>query len=504
MDITLINPPQVFSRYQTSAGATPPLGVAYLAAFCKENGHGVQVIDALGESPYTITGWRHGTLLRGATFDQILSMMDKDADAVGVSNLYTFAYPAVEELCRQIKEVHDVPIILGGAHPSAVPAETLRSRYIDYVIISEGEQTLVELCGCLESSGSGVEGIDGIGYKTGGRPHVNPKTRFIEDLDALPFPRRDMLPLQNYFDVQEAHGPTKDRWTPIISSRGCPFGCTFCTSRIWNRRWRGRSAGNVVDEIEECVDRYGIKEFHFEDENLTLKKKRTIEMCDEITARGLDISWQTPNGVRAGVTDREMLEKMKESGCRHITVAPESGSERVLRDIMHKRQDIEQVRAVVRHGFEMGMKTAAYFILGLPGETREDVEETIAAARLLAKEGLDEVVFGLFIPLPGSELYDQLFEAGRGPRDYEELIVIGDLAKTISWSEHITNEELAKLRRKAYIGFHISRLRYHPLNTLRSLFNILRGVEETKTERTIRTFIRRSAAGLGLSRQRRA
>ncbi len=492
MDITLINPPQVFSKYQVAAGVTPPLGIAYLAAISRDNGYKVSVIDALGESPYTVSEWEGGMYLRGLLFDQIVSKVRQSSDIVGISNLFTFAYPAVAELCKRLKDTYDVPIVLGGAHPSATPNETLNSPWVDFVVISEGEQTLLELCECLESSHSKFEDIDGLGYKIKGQAHLNPKTRFLEDLDKLPFPARDMLPLENYFDVQEAHGPTKGRWTPIISSRGCPFECTFCTSKLWNQKWRGRSAKNVVDELEYCIDKYDIREFHFEDENMTLKKKRTIEICNEIIDRGLDIKWQTPNGIRASVTDHETLLKMKESGCYHITVAPESGSVRVLKEIIRKHQDLDQVRSVIKYASEIKLKTAAYFILGLPGETKEDIKRTISVAQAFAKDGLDEVAFSLFIPIPGSELYEKLFDKSRMSSSYEDLVVIGDLTRTVSWSEHITNEELMNYRREAYVKFYLARLMYHPMNSFKSLLNILRGIEETKTERTIRTFIRRT------------
>jgi len=493
MNLTLINPPQVFSKFQVAAGVTLPLGIAYLASTCIENGHKVQVIDALGESPQTITEWKNNTFLRGITFDQIISKISNKTELVGISNHFTFSFPVVIELSKRIKEEkgEDLPIVVGGAHPSATPVETLNSPYIDFVIISEGEDTLLKLCIYL-SKKTNIKAIDGLAYKENNEINVSPKKQYISDLDSLPFPNRDLLPLENYIKMQEAHGATKYRWTSMISSRGCPFECTFCTSKLWNRSWRARSAENVVDEIEFCIEKYDIREFHFEDENMSLKKERLIEICDEIIMRELDIAWQTPNGIRASTIDNEMLNKMKSSGCYHITVAPESGSERILKKVIRKHQNLNQIRSVIKHASKIGLKTACYFVIGLPRETKNEVKESISFAQTLAKDGLDEVVFSLFIPLPGSELYKEILLNNHDKlQSFENFTSIGDLSKAVSWSEHITDEELSKFRREAYIKFHLTKLLYHPVNSMKSMFNIFRGIEETKTERTIRTFLKR-------------
>jgi len=488
--MTMINPPQAFSKSMVAAGVTPPLGIAYLAAVAIEAGHNVKLIDALGEAPEEITEYKSGFSLRGLNFHEIVKEIPKKTDIIGISNLFTFAFPIVLDLARTIKDKMDIPIVLGGAHPSATPRETLEHKEIDYVIISEGEDTLIDLFSVLE--GKKKEGeLDGFAWKEGHSVKVNPKTKLIENLDEIPFPRRDLLPMKNYFSTKEAHGPVQDKWTPMITSRGCPYECTFCTPRLWLRKYRLRSAENVVDEIEECIEDFDIKEFHFEDENLTINKKRTLDLCDEIKKRKLDITWQTPNGIRASVTDEEMLVKMKESGCRHITVAPESGSERILNNVIRKHQKLEDVTRVVRIANKIGLKCAAYFIMGLPGERIEDVEKTVDYSTRLAKEGLDEVAFSLFIPLPGSELYDKLKADKKLNYKYEDLTVMGDLNKAVSWSEHISNEQLQKYRRKAYVKFHIARAVYHPGNTFRSMMNVLRGRQETKTERVLETFIKR-------------
>ena len=428
------------------------------------------------------------------SFEDIIDSIPPKTDFIGISNLLTFAYPLVTELSKTIKDELDIPIVVGGAHPSALPKEVLESSEIDYVIVGEGEQPFIELCEFLQGKRK-IEDVSSLVYRKGNEIIKNPRRSYVEDLDRLPFPDRDLIPLEKYYEVHEAHGPSQERWTPIISSRGCPFECTFCTSVLWDRRWRPRTPKNVVDEIEFCIKKYGIKEFHFEDENLTLDKKRTIEICDEIIGRKLNIKWQTPNGIRASVTDEEVLKKMGESGCYHITVAPESGSERVLKEIIRKHQDLRQVKNVILLGKKFGMKVAAYFVIGLPGEKKEELKMSSNYATELAKVGLDEVVFSLYIPLPGSELYNKLKEENKLPRNFASTVSIGDLSKSISWSEFISDEELGKFRKKAYIKFHITRLIHHFGPSLRTFFNVLSGHEELKSERTMIAFVKRFRKG---------
>ncbi len=491
MKIALVNPPQVFSRWQIAAGVIPPLSVLYLAAYCRQHGHDVKIVEALVEAPDQINTMEDVLNYRGLDFDQIAQRIDKDTDVIGISNLFSFAFPVILKMAKDLKKRRPkAKIVLGGAHPSATMFQTAKFKCFDYIVNGEGEDTFLKLLDVIAGKKK-IEELDGIGYHKGNQIIVVPKKDYIEDLDSLPFPARDMIPLENYFRVREAHGPSQERWTPILATRGCPFICTFCTSRIWNRKWRARSAKNIVDEIEHCMKKYDITEFHFEDENLTLNKPLTLDMCKEIIKRGLKIKWQTPNGIRASATDEEMLDAMKAAGCYHITVAPESGSQRVLNDIIKKGQNFPHVERVVQYAAKIGIKVAAYFILGLPGEKVEDMEMTIKYAQRLAKVGLDEVAFSLFIPLPGSDLFTLVQQQGKAPKDWSYGGSIQTLSVAKSWSDHITDEQLFKYRKRAYLKFHATKFFYHPQKVLWSIMNILRDRQETKTERAVSTLLKR-------------
>lgn len=492
MKIALINPPQVFSKLQASAGVIPPLGLLYLAAYLKESKYQPLIIDSVVEGASNTYIVSQDVLCRGLSFKDIIVRIPKDVGMIGITNLFSFAFPVVRGLTIAIKKSYPfTPIVVGGAHPSGIPTETVSEPSIDFVVISEGENTFIKLIENFKNL-EAIKKIDGLAYKDEyGKACVTPKTKFIEDLDSLPFPARELIPIEKYYQISEAHGPNQQKWTPILSSRGCPYKCAFCTSKLWNRKYRIRSAENVLSEIEECIKKYGITEFHFEDENLTVNKKRTKEICQGIIKRSFNIKWQTPNGIRASVTDKEILDLMKASGCNHITVAPESGSQRVLEEIIKKQQDLSIVTEVVRYASDIDLKTAAYFVIGLPGEKFKEVEMSIDYACKLAKIGLDEVAFSVFIPLPGSELYDQLTNKGKLTIDWKCLTSIDDLRKVNSWSEHILSEELRKLRKKAYLKFLLTKTIFHPFKVFRSIVNVARKKQELKTERTLITFLKR-------------
>jgi magnesium-protoporphyrin IX monomethyl ester (oxidative) cyclase len=492
MKVVLINPPQIFSQYQVGIGVTPPLGIAYLAAYCLKWGIDVEIVDSVGEAPDTVAPFREEIFLRGLRIGDIVERISQDVGLIGISNLFSFAYPAVRELANAIRAAHpDKPVVLGGAHPTHMYAEVLEHGSANFVVIGEGEIPLLELCRNLGGE-IALEDVPSLAYRDGnGQVQETDIAPRIKDLDSqnIPYPARHLLPMENYIAAQEAHGATSGRWTSLITSRGCPYGCTFCDIR--RTKWVARSARDVVDEMELCYGQWGIKEFHFEDDNMTLRRERLFEICDEIINRGLRIKWQTPNGIRASVTDELMLRKMKESGCIHITLAPESGSERVIREIIQKGKDYshEQLLEIGRAAHKMGMKVAAYFILGMPGEKPEDVQQTIGYAKRLAKAGVDEAGFQLLIPLPGTPVWEHVVEE-YGQPDYLDLLVVGDLNKAVSWSPHLAAEQLSSYRRRAYMTFQFYRAVYHPRSFVRTILNVLRGMAETKTENYMRMFIK--------------
>ncbi|SVC75467.1 uncharacterized protein METZ01_LOCUS328321, partial [marine metagenome] len=337
----------------------PPLGVAYLAPYALSKGHAVDLIDSVGMNHRKVTPYREKIFLRGMTFEDNRDRIDKKTQLIGISNLFSFASTVVTDLVLYLKEKHpNIPIVLGGPHPTGLPETSLRDSGADFVVMGEGEYTLIDLFSHINGEKK-CEEVDGIAFINEKDEFIKTKARKrIDELngDNIPWPARHLLPHEEYINEQESHGAVSGRWTTMLSSRGCPYGCTFCASR--KTKFITRTSMDVVDEMEHCVKTLGIQEFHFEDDNMTLSRKRMIEICDEILKRQLNIKWQTPNGIRASVTTPAMLQKMKDSGCTHITLAPESGSLRVIKEIVQKGNDFgfDQLLEVGRMAHKIGLK----------------------------------------------------------------------------------------------------------------------------------------------------
>lgn len=489
MKLILINPPQIFSLSQISASAVPPLGLLYVATALKEAGHHVGIIDALGAEPRRYQRYE-GTTLRGMAPTAIIEQIPKDVEMIGISNLFSIAFFMVAQLSRSIKErFPHVPLVLGGPHPSALPEFSLNHSRADYAVIGDGEETSRNLVDALEA-GREPDRVAGLARIQDGVLSIQQKAPLSGDLDLLPIPDRDLIPIENYIQLNDSHGCSyRKRWTNMIATRGCPYRCTFCSiPGAYGGRWAMRSAGSVVDEVEALRSRHGIEEFHFEDDNLCLDRNKMTELSHELIRRAPGISWQTPNAVRSEGLDAEMLNLMRRSGLTHLVLAPESGSPRVLRELMDKRQDLDQVKRVVGEASRQGIKTAAFFILGLPGETGEDLRRTIRYAAALARGGLDEVDFGLFSPIPGSQLFTQLMEERKvvlGEEFFHRFLAQNDLLVTTSWMGRISGAALGRYRMLAHLTFHFSRLLFHPGKIVRSVLNLIAGRQETKTERVL-------------------
>ena len=501
--IVLINPPQLFTPTQETAGVVPPLGLAYLAASLSREGYQVSIIDAVGEKYWAYYNWQ-GHKLRGLTFEEIIERIPSDAEWIGLSNLYTFAFLVSAELSDRIKVKYPhIPLVHGGAHSTVMPHYSLSRKSVDAVALSEGEITAVELTKAFAGK-KALNEIDGIAFRSNGEVKVNSKTNYIKDLDTVPFPRRDLLPMVNYFEAREPHGSANTvRWTTMIASRGCPYGCTFCnTPKIWHRLWRVRSPQNVIDEIKSLQNDYGVEEIHFEDENLGLRKAWTLEFCQKLIEQRVNIRWQPSNGIRAESVTEETAAVMKQSGCTNVTIAAESGSPRVLKEIIKKNLHLPKVTESVNILHRNKLKIAVYFMLGLPGEKKREVFKSISLAGKLARKGAHETVFSIFSPLPGSELTELLAAEGRisvSEQFFDHITPHGDMLNAQSHSEYISNAQVVILKYLGYAWFYLNRIIFHPPGIFESIYNVITDKQTLKTERVLRTVMMRF---LGKSRRK--
>jgi len=418
MRVCLINPPRIQPKTWGEPSVYQPMDLVYVAAVLEKK-HQVCIIDAPTE------GWRKlqeigGTRIRqGLTNEEIAARIKKWPPNMAVITIPFSGWSrAAFETASIVKEVNkDIVTVLIGLHPSARPTECLAQPNIDSVVIGEPEMTVLELADTLETGNlEKLKEVKGIAFNKDGKTIKTPPRPLIEDLDSLPFPARHLLPMKEFFEAAKKRpisGNLKKPSIRMLTSRGCNHSCIFCSNYIvMGRKWRARSPENVVQEIEQIVRSYGVKQVDFLDDNLTLDRKRMEKICDLIIEKKLDIEWCTPNGVRADCLDEELLAKMKKAGCKRILIAPESGVQRVVDQVIKKRQDLKKVENAVASARKVGIEVGCFFILGVIGETKEDMKATISFAHKLRHLGADRFYFSYATPLYGTELYEQAKRGG--------------------------------------------------------------------------------------------
>ncbi|MBN1357468.1 radical SAM protein [Candidatus Bathyarchaeota archaeon] len=417
MRVCLINPPRIQPKVWGKPNVVPPIGLAYVAAVLAKD-HDVCIIDAPTEGRMNFQEVDGTTYRVGLSNQEIAAMVDRwSADVVIIEIPFSGWAKAAFEVAAAVKSVDEsIVTVLDGLHPSARPEDCLANSNVDFVVIGEPENTVFELVDALEKDAGGFKDINGIGFVKDGVPVFTSPRPVIEDLDSLPFPARHLLPMEKYFAVVKEtplRGEVSKPWTLLVTSRGCPYNCVFCTHHVvWGRQWRGRSPENVVDELEHVITAYGVKQVDFLDDNMTLDRERIERICDLIVERGLQFEWFTPNGVRADTLDEKLLRKMKKAGCKKIRVAPESGVQRVVDEIIGKNLDLKSVERAVVLCKKVGIKVGCFFVIGLIGETKEDIKETINFAYKLRQLGADSFIFSIATPVYGTRLYEQAKQGG--------------------------------------------------------------------------------------------
>ena len=453
--------------------AQPPLGLAYIAAVLENDGREVGIIDAPLEGYEQVVRLADGRLRYGLPIERIIERIKAfSPDIVGISCSFSTLFEAVCEIARGIKEYdRDMKVCVGGAHPTAVPEEVLGREEIDFVVIGEGEVRFRQLLDAL-STREGLSSIDGLGYKEGGDIRITPPKDYIQDLDDIPFPARHLLDMEKYFEINRPHGVSTagKRATTIITSRGCPANCIFCSIHgIWGRKFRARSPENVIREIEQLKEKYNIDELLFEDDNLTFDNKRAERIFDLMIEKGFNLYWKTPNGVALWRLTAELIAKMRKSGCYHLSFAIESGSEHVLHKIIRKPLDLKKVKPLIDAAKSNGILTEGFFVMGFPGETFEHMKESFKYALHV---GLDKATFMIATPYPGTKLYEDCLKGGFlvDGYDYNRLIPKKANIKTPDF----TPEQLEQFVSRAILNFQINKIIRNPGKTIKILVSRLK------------------------------
>lgn len=480
MSVVLINPNLVVQRNDpfTTGIVYMPVSMAYAAAALRGAGHQVKVIDAFAARPRQARA-HEKFLVLGLTSSELLAEIPKDAMVVFVYAINLTNHLSTLEIVRTLKHARpNLPVIVFEntqavtAYALAQVAGEFYAVGADYVLTGEGEHRALRVVETLSEGGSRDElrQIDGLGSPAFYNSPVNVLTD--EQLDGLPFPAWDLFPLENYWRLRFAHGPqSSKRYLPLLTSRGCPYPCRFCVVPATNhQKWRPRSARNVVDEIEHYVREFGVHEFHIEDLDPTISDRRIREICTEILRRELKVTWKVSAGTKVEtIRDEGTIHLMAQAGCTYISISPETGSPRLLKE-MRKPFDLAHAVRLVRSMNQVGIRSQACFVLGFPGESDEDLQMTWDMVHELTRKGVDEVALFIITPVPGSAIHEQF-------QGYENL---SELNFSPTWRQDY--QRLNRFRLRLYAHFLLWKLRYHPLKVLRQPFNFLRRKFETKME----------------------
>jgi radical SAM superfamily enzyme YgiQ (UPF0313 family) len=405
----LINPP--YTRFKGLVQRYFPIGLGYIAATLKAAGHDVLVYNA--ENPALdqgIESW--GLANRLVAFEHYQNRVRNDddpiwrevrhvieterPDAIGLGCM-TVTYEISKRVMRIARQVDPkIPLVWGGPHPTEVPESVIKEDMVDFVVTGEGEMTAKELFARLADGGSQFDDIAGLWHKTHGVPVQNGPRAFLPNLDELPFPdHKAMLNLHGYSRALMA-----DMAGDIVASRGCPHECTFCSvMNVWGRSVRWRSPENVVQEMAQTKRDFGTIEFHFWDDTFTIHRPRTVSILRALIDNKVNVTWTCL--TRADRLDPELIDLMKEAGCYQVFLGLESGSDRQL-ELMKKKITTADGRKAAKLLNEKKMFWSALMIVGLPEETEEEIMQTWAYLREIQPS---EIVFSVYAPFPGTELY---------------------------------------------------------------------------------------------------
>jgi anaerobic magnesium-protoporphyrin IX monomethyl ester cyclase len=436
--ILLIQPPltptEMFARgSKASASIIPPLGLAYLAACLKRAGHTCEILDGIAQPQPDI-------VRRARRFD-----------LVGISVVSAFALRALELVTALKNLAGTPPVVVGGPHVTALPGAMARAG-ADFEVIGEGEATLLELVEWLggRRDSASLRRIRGLGFLERGAYMSTGRRARIEPLDSVPLPDRDLLPMHLYrssiarASAQPSHS--------LLASRGCPGVCSFCSKLTHGTRVRYFSADRTLEEFFLLRDRYHARDVAVWDDNFVANAPAALQVCEGLRRRHFDTTWSVE--ARIDGVDRQVLAELKAAHCTYIAYGIESGSQRVL-DYMHKRTSKEQIREVVAATKAIGIPIRGYFMFGLPGETLDEMEQTV---RFALELDIDIASFTLFIPLPGTREYQRACRSGT----FDPLYYLHRITPEFNFPdapiyvpEGLSAEQLLAFHRRAYNRYYL-------------------------------------------------
>ena len=444
MRIFLIRPPHLDLESLPPTAVGIPLGMLSVAAYMEKQGHEVHVFDSLIYQDKT-----NDKTHFGASLERIRTAInDFKPGIIGITNLFSTQMKKALSVTECIKSVYpNAKIVVGGPHATAKPEEFLSSPSIDIVVVGEGELTLANIAEYYDGR-KDISEVKGIAYMKDGKMQTN-KPEYIQDLDSIPYPAYHLIDVERYFEfAMKGRGSRvydifyePKREITMMTSRGCPYECIFCSIHpTMGYKFRHQSPEYVVGHIEILIKKYGANFIHFEDDNLTLNQPRFEKILDIIIEKGLEFGWDTPNGVRADALDFRLLEKAKRTGVRELRIAIESGNEEFLNRVVKKRLKLKDVAETAINCKKLKIPLSAFYIIGFPYETQEQIKQTLDYAYEMMKNYNVKPHLNFAMPLVGTEMYGIAKEKGYlVDEDYTKGRMFGMSALK---TEHFTPEDL--------------------------------------------------------------
>lgn len=483
--VVLVRPPLMFAEGAIGNEIVPSIGLAYINGYLRKHGYSPVLVDGQGDAHNRISPLEHyaGFQIQGLTFNEIFALIPAEVEIFGITAMFSSEWPLARDLINELKHRYPKAItIAGGEHVSATSEHSLRDcEGLDYVVCGEGEHIFFEVCECI-SQGRRPDDIPSVAFLDEEKRFVyRGEVSRIRNIDAIPWPYWPEGYLEKFWHSGKSFGVQTARDMPLMLTRGCPYQCTFCSNKdMWTTRYVMRNIDDIIKEVQYYYEKYQVTSFQIYDLTAITKRKWFLELLDRLIELGLPVEWSFPSGTRSEILDEELLVKLKKIGTSYLCYAPESGSEKTLKDIK-KHIDLQAVMGSIKIATKIHLGTRANFIIGFPNETRMDIYKTCWVALRCVFYGVDDLQPYIFNPYPGSELFQQSLDKGQIVLGDEYYLLIArqnaDILNfnPVTFNKNMPNWELAIYRLIMTLACYGLSYIVRPSRILRSYRNIRSG-----------------------------
>ena len=478
---------------------SPSLGLAFIAAALKREGHSIQIIDSLAEAPNQYIEFKGDIVLNGITEEEIVKLIHPETKIIGLSLMFSGNWLHNRILIDHLGMYFPNAIIIaGGEHLTAAPEMCIeQTKALKICVCGEGEDTIVEVVKALENN-IDFSQIKGIVYRNEtNSPVRTEERRRIKDVEEVAWPAWELFPLEKYKKHGIIYGVDRDVYSvPLMATRGCPYQCTFCSSpQMWGTRYFMRSPIDVVNEMEYFHQNFDVRNFDFYDLTAIIKKPWIVEFAQEVIKRKLEITWQIPAGTRSEVIDQEVAHYLYASGCRNITYAPESGSVSMLKRIK-KKVSLPKMLQSISYSTKEKMNIKINVIIGFPDEQHKDIWQTMWFLVKASWHGVNDMAPSVFSPYPGSELFELLLKQGKIDMNSDEyfyqIIYVDTFFNNYFYNTHV-NKYLLRFYLVSYLAiFYASNFVFHPSRLIKTARNLWTSRYDSRAEMALGELIKRS------------